>query len=748
MSRRFLPGLLTRLEAPRLPAGETKQYATSAPTRVDQLLTGMSHSARRAWPVDRAVAEGFERSVWTYKAIDTIADHQATLDFQLRQSDELINDHPLVRLLNDGKANPLETGRDFRYRLSTQILLSPRGAFVEITSSRAGTPLRLDLLPPGRTRPVPGRGGDLLSHFETITADGTRVAIDPERVRWFRKPHPIDPYRGMTPLEAAGLSVDLDFLARLYNVSFLRNDGRPGGIVAIEGRTNEADARLLESRFGRGPAEAGKVTVISGKLSYVDLASRPRDMAYGEMAARAKEETLAAFGVGESVLGNSSGRTWDNAEQELYAFWTVTMPPHMRIIAAGFDNDSDDGITGEFDVSKVEVLRRTAAARRTEAREELDKGVISLDEYRQIAEYEPYDLPHTRALYVAQGKTPIPTREEDAVALGLAAPAEEAPAQETGAEEISEEESGEEAPAEEAGPPIDMDDPATAEAFTMLQDIVTGNGTSIEEIKALTAPPVPAPPAAPDPDTRDHAEQALLSILAPLARRLIERTAARVASPKARKGTRHFHAEYAVDTRVGSQPLDVGRVTNASHWQHDTADAVGMAVSIAVSAAARNLLGPFADAPATLETVTEEITHWLAHSAAEQVTELGTVVAAADAAGDDMTDIVTAVRAQLPHVEQWARSATAQAATALTAAAQAATALHLAGPGGRVSAIWQAGPDAVAHPSHANADGQARDSGELFTVGTAALRWPGDPNGPQQETTGCRCSLLWLISPA
>ncbi|WP_170223611.1 phage portal protein [Nonomuraea turkmeniaca] len=741
MSRRFLPALLRPRQATR--DLETKHYLGGRTLTAEQWLANASHSARRAWPVDRAVSEGFERGIWVYKAIDTIADHQAALDFRLRQGDEVIDDHPLVNLLNDGKANPLETGRTFRYRLSTQILLSPPGAFVEVTFSNAGTPVRLDLLPPGRTRPVPGLGGNLLSHFETITADGTRVYIDPERVRWFRKPHPTDPYRGMTPLEAAGLSVDLDFLARLYQVSFLRNDGRPGGIVAVEGRTNEADARLLESRFGRGPTEAGKVTVISGKLSYVDLASRPRDMAYGDMSAKAKEETLAAFGVGESVLGNSSGRTFDNAEQELFNFWTVTMPPHLRLIAAGFDDDSDDDVVGEFDTSNVEVLRRTAAARRAEAREELEKGAISLDEYRQIADYDPFDLPHTRALYVSQGRTPIPTREEDAVALGLAAPepATDQPAEPGDIPPGDNADSGQDDTVQD----FDLDDDATAEAFNLLQEHLSDGAAEAKMLPALGNPDQKPLIAAALGDIRDRVEADLGHVLDALTRRLIERTAARTSSPKTRKGTRHWQAEFDVDTRVGDALLEARRVAAVDQWKEHTRDVVTEALQQGARAAAAEIDTTSPD----VADAGEEVITWLASATAAQAARLAGIVAANDAAGHSMDTIVAAVRAQLPSVQEWAASSAARAATAVVAAAQAEAARHVAGLGGRVSAIWHAGNDTPARPWHSfAADGQTRDLGDVFTINGAALRWPGDTRAPDDETQGCRCRLTWLISAA
>ncbi|MFG6197777.1 phage portal protein [Nonomuraea sp. JJY05] len=778
MARRFLPGIRateTVAHVPRLSDGERRELMEMelkalvpglGTVAVSDWSSNLSAAARRAWPVDRAVAEAFERTVWVFKSVDSIAEHQADLDFveRDRKTGELIEYDPLLDLLNDGQANELETGRQFRYRLSAQILLSARGAFVEITQDRRGRPIRLDLLPPGRTRPVPGLNGKLLSHFETMTPDGIRVPIPPDRVRWFRKPHPTDAYMGITPLQAAGLAVDQDFLAKIYNSSFMLNDGRPGGVLSVEGRTNPADAAKLEERFGRGPAEAGKLTVIGGgKLSYVDLAATPRDMAYGDMAARAKEEVLAAYGVGETVLGNSSRRTWDNAEQELFTFWTITMKGHLRIVSTGFGPDMGKGVRGEFDTSTVEVLRRTAEARRREAREEVKEGLISPDEYREIAEYEPFDLPHTRAIYVAQGKTPIPTRPEDAEALGLAspdaavappgAPGEESPpGEDMPPGETAPEPAGATAP---AGGDVDADDPATGQAFAMLQGMLDAEGQEQEqddeddeeevrsrrrrrtENKALPAPEQ-------GDDVRDDIEQDLRATLQQLVRRLVQRTAARVASPKIRKHTRHFTPEFEQDTRVGREPLDAERVADVEQWREEAA---AVLTPVLVAAAAAAAAGPDAASVGAASAPVSEAREWLVAGIVGAARRLGVFIRALDTTGVDIDRLVSEVRAQLPGLEEWAARAGVQAATGLTHAVEYVVVMDSVGAAGLVSAMWRTRGDDDVRATHRDADGQVRRAGVPFDVGDAQLRWPGDFAAPIEETIHCRCRLSWIVSP-
>ncbi|MEU8272588.1 phage portal protein, partial [Sphaerisporangium sp. NPDC049002] len=417
--RRLLPAALGGADRGALRGQEHKVVFADY---YQSLATSGIHSSYRSrpWPVERACGEAYERIVWVYRAVNAIASHSSRLPFRLRVgNEEPLKDHPLYRVLNR-RANPLETGEQFRQRLAAQVLLSKRGAFAEITRSRGGDVIRMDLLPPGRTRPVPSErnrpgsdGQDLISHYEVLRADGSVKEIPVDNVRWFRQPHPLDPYSGVTPLEAAGLSVELDFFSRLYNVSFLKNDARPGGVLAIDGELDPGEMDRVEGKFGKGPAEAGKLTVIHGQVSYIDLAVRPRDMQYSEVARTAKTEILAAFGVPESVIGYAADRTFDNAEQEFYNFWSITMPPFLTLLASGLDVDFDDDLDGFFDTTGVEVLQRVEVARREEARKEFDAGLISVDEYRAVAKRDPIGIPRTRALFLPMGKLVVATSDAD-----------------------------------------------------------------------------------------------------------------------------------------------------------------------------------------------------------------------------------------------------------------------------------------------------------------------------------------------
>ncbi len=57
---------------------------------------------------------------------------------------------------------------------------------------------------------------------------------------------------------------------------------------------------------------------------------------------------------------------------------------------------------------------------------------------------------------------------------------------------------------------------------------------------------------------------------------------------------------------------------------------------------------------------------------------------------------------------------------------------------------WIATLDGRVRPTHAAANGQKIAVGEKFQVGSARLRYPGDPEGPVADLANCRCTVIAL----
>lgn len=397
------------------------------------------------WNTRRATEEGYEGNPLVYRAIEVICEHAIGLKMTLRRGDP--DEGPLVRPDQDPtrllyvlnrRANPWETALIFRHRLVAQFLLSSRGVFVEVIRTRGNRIGMLNLLDPdlcanvplekrhpvtnevvesdpiGTVRvQVPGGGYDYLPRYDPNADADTQ----PASVLWIRSPHPLVLWKGMSPVQAAGLAIDLDRYARIYNRRFLQNDGRPGGLLSIKGIVDKATMERLQAQFNGGPESAGRTTVISAdSTSYADTSGSPRDLMWGDLSNATHKDIMMTFGVPESVMGDASGRTWDNADAEYEIFWSGRMTALTRALDDQLDvltGGQDDDLYLRHDLSKVYVLGRHRRAEEDRAVEDYREGLRTIGEVREIKRLGPLDIPATRVLWLPSGRIPTGVDEAD-----------------------------------------------------------------------------------------------------------------------------------------------------------------------------------------------------------------------------------------------------------------------------------------------------------------------------------------------
>lgn len=395
-----------------------KALGVGAPVSLDPGRVGKPY--HDMWDIERAYREGFQKITWVQRCIDAIAGNQARLPIILRKDNsrdgQILTGRralrsPLIEIFNT-KANEGENAFIFRYRLSSQLLMSSRGAFIEKVKGRDGRLIGLNLLPPQFTAPIPDPK-KFIAGYEVKMPTGQTVVMKPEDVLWIRRPHPLDPYLSLTPMESAGIAIEIENLAKVYNRNYLINDGRPGGILVVKGEIDDDDKDELRNRFRGNIGRAGHTTVISSDegVDYVDTSANPRDAAYVQMRQIQKEEILAAFGVPESVIGNASGRTFSNAAEEHRVFWNETMLPHLDLLARGFD-ELDEVNYVDFDVTSVPILILYKQERSRYYMEEVQMGLISTNEYREATSRKKVESDLADSLLMNPNLTPIANTEK------------------------------------------------------------------------------------------------------------------------------------------------------------------------------------------------------------------------------------------------------------------------------------------------------------------------------------------------
>lgn len=773
---------------------ETKAAPRSTPTSRASNTPYLRASIGSSWDVEKSVTNAYEKVQYVFRCVDAIATNQAKVKAIVENGLGEQVDHRAVFKLLNRRANSYETAWQLRYRLSSQLLLSSRGAFLEIVKSRSGDVVELHLLPPHLVEPIPDPELFVSGYKLTNQITGEEI-LEPERVIWVRtKPHPLDPYKQMTPLMAAGLAAETDYLARMFNRNFLINDGRPGMLVNVRGQMNREDMQELKNRFSGGANVAGQTTVIDGAegIDAQDFGASPREASWLEAVRMSKEDILTAFGVPESIMGNASGRTFANADTEKDIFWNETMLPHMSGIGRGLDaltGNIDDNMDVSFDYASVPELQRAAEARRQTKAGEVASGLATIDDYFEHMGLPKWDVLGTRILINAQG-VPIarnPEDQEEADKLQpIGMPDEGAmgggmPMGMSGQPSALSQSRASQAGAQR-GAAIGQQRAADTQAATAARQSSAyapqgGFGQQRYKPSAATARVVGwgaegkaltgmEQKGSDDFDAIQHLTGFLDGAFGSWSDRQQVVLPERLSHAKVRKGTRHWDDDSKSDGSVLEyKALDAMYVVQPDIWRADVTSTVQRRVvkvaSQTANRTARELLASGVVTPrgtGSQPLVRLIGSRFTASSVVSRALMPAMDIVSIAVSNHSQKIIDTIIRmesdgAELPAIQKQVRDMMKQNSEWRTRLA--GNVAHMVTEGVRTAVYQEAGVvaqktwkstlDDRVRDTHRAANGQVRFANEPFLIGAALLQYPCDPAAPPEETINCRCRLEWKV---
>lgn len=207
----------------------------------------------------------------------------------------------------------------------------------EHSSVRAAGPMRIWPIRPDRMRIVTS-DTEALTGYVYISPDGERVPLLKEQVIHIRRPNPLDPYRGLGPVQSLGVKLDSNRLAAEYARNFFHNSAEPGGIIEIEDRLDDDEFRELVSRWReqhQGVANAHRVAVLEqGK--WVERKYSMRDMHFPELAELSREDIREAFGYPKGMTGATEDVNKAVADANERMFGRYLLRPRLKKVQTAF----------------------------------------------------------------------------------------------------------------------------------------------------------------------------------------------------------------------------------------------------------------------------------------------------------------------------------------------------------------------------------------------------------------------------
>ena len=176
-----------------------------------------------------------------------------------------------------------------------------------VVSRRPGVKLPLEMWPvrPDRMTPQPDRDSFLKGYVYT-SPDGEQIPLELDEVIQLRRPNPLDPYRGLSPVLSILPDLDTSRYAAEWSRAFFVNSAQPGGIIEVPSALSDDQFDELRDRWNeqhKGVGNAHRVAILEhGK--WVDRTISQRDMQFVELRGATADRVREGYGISKTAIGD------------------------------------------------------------------------------------------------------------------------------------------------------------------------------------------------------------------------------------------------------------------------------------------------------------------------------------------------------------------------------------------------------------------------------------------------------------
>ncbi|MEA2551803.1 MAG: hypothetical protein QOE25_1572 [Actinomycetota bacterium] len=215
---------------------------------------------------------------------------------------------------------------------------------------------------------------------------------------------------GLSPIQQCRVAIRVAEGSGLFMDAYLRNGGRPSGVLSIPG-VDESFRRHVDQLFharDAGVRNMHKMVTTNKEMTYTSVAPTLGDMEFIEQRKMSTADICRIFRVPPWMVGATSGDalTYSNTEQQQLAFVTHSLRPWLVLIEQAITNDADvcrgPGLYAEFVLDALLRADHKTRADVYTAALNPQTGWMSRDEVRR-AENLPEDGAKQMALSAPEG---------------------------------------------------------------------------------------------------------------------------------------------------------------------------------------------------------------------------------------------------------------------------------------------------------------------------------------------------------
>lgn len=262
-------------------------------------------------------------------------------------------DHPAIQVWN--KPNPYDTRFSFVETFMQHLDLVGEAFLLPGRFTPGVGPLELWCVRPDRMSPRASEDPYKLRDGWTYEFSGLKAELAEAEVMQLRYPNPMDPNRGLGPVQTLLTDLDAARYSAEWNRNFFLNSAEPGGIIEVPNGLTDKQFDEFATRWNeqhKGVENAHRVAIIEhGK--WVNRSFSMRDMQFVEL--RGVSDTLirTAFGISKTMIGQTEDVNRATAQASMFVFAAHQQTERLRRIKEMLNHQFlplfPDGRAFEFD---------------------------------------------------------------------------------------------------------------------------------------------------------------------------------------------------------------------------------------------------------------------------------------------------------------------------------------------------------------------------------------------------------------
>ena len=297
---------------------------------------------------------------YVYTIVSAIAQDTAKLEFIIKKpianGYKPMPNHPFLELMR--RPNPDYSQFEFLEQHETYMGLCGESFWYLVNGETTNVPKQMVLLRPDQMTVAADTSKSNPNPLGFVTGyvlnkpDGTKITFEKDEILHIKTPNPLNPYRGLGPIEAAVDYIMTEKYTSQWTKNSLYNSGRPSGIINFKGVIGKDEFNQLKKKFKTeysGPNNAGKTLLTKGsdKVDYIKLGMDMGDVALKELKDISRDDIMIMYRVSKTILGITDDVNRASAKEAKSVWMENVIKPKMERIVDAIDSKLIDRFLGD-----------------------------------------------------------------------------------------------------------------------------------------------------------------------------------------------------------------------------------------------------------------------------------------------------------------------------------------------------------------------------------------------------------------